>query len=142
MVLYVVCVLCVFGTFHQSMSQVVEMKPKNFEFTKMVVNLALSDGNHLGTAWYSVLQCISQARRFPCYSLVLCSLLVVSSLSDLFRNLNPPPTANASAGVPPSPCDRIFPCVLVWAVRQAAGDGVGRQGRRGVLPVQLRPSVL
>ena len=44
----------------QSTSQVVEMRPKNLECVKMVFALALSDGNSLGTAWYPVLNCISQ----------------------------------------------------------------------------------
>lgn len=40
-----------------------EMMPKNIECIKMLITIALTDGDYLGNSWAPVLECISQLAR-------------------------------------------------------------------------------
>jgi brefeldin A-inhibited guanine nucleotide-exchange protein len=41
-------------------SKVREMAPKNIECIRVLITIALTDGDYLEEAWFAVLECISQ----------------------------------------------------------------------------------
>lgn len=45
-----------------------EMRPKHIEAIKTLLDLAVSDGNHLKDSWRDVLRCVSQLERFQVIS--------------------------------------------------------------------------
>jgi brefeldin A-inhibited guanine nucleotide-exchange protein len=51
-----------------------EMKPKNIECIKLLLNIAYSEGDHLKDSWYEVLKCVSELERL--------SLIATGARSD------------------------------------------------------------
>lgn len=51
-----------------NLQNISEMKPKNVEAIKQLLNTALSEGNHLKSSWKDILTCISQLERFQLIS--------------------------------------------------------------------------
>lgn len=47
-------------TLLQTTSPIIEIKPKNIECIKGLIQIAHSDGNYLGSSWLEILKCISQ----------------------------------------------------------------------------------
>ena len=47
-------------TLLQTTSPIIEIKPKNIECIKTLIQIAHSDGNYLGMSWHEILKCISQ----------------------------------------------------------------------------------